>query len=136
MIGIGVAAIWLTSTGLSDQYDYLVRNGYRWVTTDGLFACRSKDDVRQLLEDQSDENTLRMISKGGAYYLIQGVIVQVVQEDQASGMAQIHWDGIVGNIWMPIKFLSKRPTLNLLGDYRSSFTGRPKDSFALTTHLP
>jgi hypothetical protein len=111
IIGIGAAVIWLTSTGFSDQYDDLVRNGYRWVTTDGPFACRSKDDVQQLLKDQSDENTLRMVSKGGVYYLIQGVIVQVVQEDKASGLALIHWDGIFGNIWTPSNCLSKRPIL-------------------------
>jgi hypothetical protein len=115
MIGIGVAAIWLTSTGFSDQYDDLVRKGYRWVTTDGPFACRSKADLQRIIKDQSDENTLRMISQGGVYFLIQGAIVLVAQEDRASGMAQIHWDGIVGNIWMPGNFLSRHPILNVLG---------------------
>ena len=115
MIGIGAAAIWLTSTGFSDQYDDLVKKGYRWVTTDGPFACRSKEDLQRIIKDQSDENTLRMVSQGGVYFLIQGAIVQVAQEDKASGMAQIHWDGIVGNLWMPSNFLSKRPILNVLG---------------------
>jgi hypothetical protein len=115
MIGIGVAAIWLTSTGFSDQYDDLAREGYRWVTSDGPFACRSKEDLQRISKDQSDENTLRMVSQGGVYFLIQGAIVQVAQEDKASGMAQIHWDGIVGNLWMPSNFLSKRPILNVLG---------------------
>jgi len=45
MIGIGAAAIWLTATGFSDRYDDLVKKGHRWVTTDGQFACRSKEDV-------------------------------------------------------------------------------------------
>ena len=115
MIGIGVAAIWLTSTGFSDQYDDLVRKGYRWVTSDGPFACRSKEDLQRISKDQSDKNTLRMVSQGGVYFLIQGAIVQVAQEDKASGMAQIHWDGIVGHLWMPSNFLSKRPILNVLG---------------------
>ena len=115
MMGIGVAAIWLTSTGFSDQYDDLVRKGYRWVTSDGPFACRSKEDIQRILKDQSDENTLRMVSQGGVYFLIQGAIVQVALEDKASGMAQIHWDGIVGTLWMPSNFLSKRPILNVLG---------------------
>jgi len=48
MIAIGVAAIWLTSTGFSDQYDDLVRKGYRWVTSDGPFACRSKEDLQRV----------------------------------------------------------------------------------------
>lgn len=115
IIGIGVAAIWLTSTGFSDQYDDLVRKGYRWVTSDGPFACRSKEDLQRISKDQSDENTLRMVSQGGVYFLIQGAIVQVAPEDKASGMAQIHWDGIVGHLWMPSNFLSKRPSLNVLG---------------------
>ena len=115
MIGIGAAAIWLTSTGFSDQYADLVRKGYRWVTSDGPFACRSKEDIQRILKDQSDENTLRMVSQGGVYFLIQGAIVQVALEEKASGMAQIHWDGIVGTLWMPSNFLSKRPILNVLG---------------------
>ena len=115
MIAIGAVTIWLTSIGFSDQYDDLVKKGYRWVTTDGPFACRSKEDLQRIIKGQSGEGTLRMLSKGGVYYLIQGVIVQVAQEDKASGMAQIHWDGIVGNIWMPSNFLSKRPILNVMG---------------------
>ena len=39
----------------------------------------------------------------------------MVQEDKASGLSQIHWDGIVGNLWTPSNFLSKRPILNILG---------------------
>jgi hypothetical protein len=115
IIGIGAAAIWLTSTGFSDQYDDLVRKGYRWVTSDGPFACRSKEDLPRILKDQSEENTLQMVSQGGVYFLIQGAIVRVALEDKASGMAQIHWDGIVGTLWMPSNFLSKRPIRSVLG---------------------
>ena len=39
----------------------------------------------------------------------------MVQEDKASGMSQVHWDGIVGDLWMPSKFLSKPPITNILG---------------------
>ena len=56
-----------------------------------------------------------MLSQGGAYYLIRGVIVQVVQEDKASGLSQVHWDGIVANLWTPSTFLSKHPVTNILG---------------------
>src|SRR6516164_2268125 len=115
MIAIGAVTIWLTSIGFSDQYDDLVKKGYRWITSDGPFACRSKEDIQRILKDQSDENTLRMVSRGGVYFLIQGAIVQVALEEKASGMAQIHWDGIVGTLWMPSNFLSKRPILNVLG---------------------
>jgi hypothetical protein len=115
IIGIAVAAVGLTSTALADKYNDLVAKGYRWITTDGPFACRSKDDLQRLIKDQSDENSMRMVSQGGVYYLIRGVIVQMVQEDKASGMSQVHWDGIVGDLWMPSKFLSKPPITNILG---------------------
>ena len=123
MIGIVAAAIWLTSTAFSDQYDDLVKKGYRWVTTDGPFACRSKEDLRRIIKDQSDENTLRMVSQGGVYFLIQGAIVQVALEEKASGMAQIHWDGIAANLWTPSKFLSRHPITNILGTI--SVPGQP-----------
>ena len=115
MIGIGAAAVWLTSTAVADKYGDLVAKGYRWITTDGPFACASKDDLNQIIKNRSDENTLRMIEKGGVYFLIRGGIVQVVQEDKASGMSQVRWDGIAANLWTPSKFLSKRPIINILG---------------------
>ena len=109
------AAVWLTSTALADKYDDLVAKGYRWITTDGPFACASKNDLQQIIENRSDENTLRMLQKGGVYFLIRGGIVQVVQEDEASGLSQVHWEGIAPNLWTPSKFLSKRPITNILG---------------------
>jgi len=114
IVGIGTA-VWLTSTVLADQYDDLVAKGYRWVTTDGPFACASKDDLNRIIKNRSDENTLRMVEKGGVYFLIRGGIVQVVQEDKASGLSQVRWDGIAANLWTPSKFLSKRPILSILG---------------------
>ena len=113
--GIVAATILQTSAALADKYDDLVAKGYRWVTTDGPFACTSKEASQRLAKDQSEEDRLRMVSQGGVYYLIRGVIVQVVQEDKASGMSQVHWDGIAGNLWTPSKFLSKHPITNVLG---------------------
>jgi hypothetical protein len=115
MIGIGAAAIWLTSSAFSDQYGDLIKKGYRWITTDGPFACASKDDLQQIIKNRSDVNTLRMVEKGGVYFLIRGGIVQVLQEDKASGLSQVHWEGIVPNLWTPSKFLSERPITNILG---------------------
>jgi len=115
IIAIVIAAVWLTSTALADKYGDLVAKGYRWVTTDGPFACASKDDVHRIIKNRSDENTLRMVEQGGVYFLIRGAIVQVVQEDKASGMSQVHWDGITANLWTPSEFLSKRPITNILG---------------------
>ena len=115
ILGIAAAAILPTSAAVADKYGELVTKGYRWVTTDGPFACRSKDDLQRAIANQSDEDRLRMVSQGGVYYLIRGVIVQVVQEDKASGVSQVHWDGIVANLWTPSKFLSRYPITNILG---------------------
>lgn len=115
IISIVAAAFGLTSTALSDKYDDLVTKGYRWVTTDGPFACASKDDVDRITKNQSDENLVRMLEQGRVYFLIRGTIVQVVQEDKASGMSQIRRAGIVENLWTPTKFLSERPIVNILG---------------------
>ena len=71
--------------------------------------------MQRLINNQTEENRLKMVSQGGVYYLIRGVIVQVVQEDKASGLSQVHWDGIAANLWTPSKFLSKRPVTNALG---------------------
>ena len=64
-----------------------------------------------------------MVSQGGVYYLIRGVIVQVVQEDKASGLSQVHWDGIAADLWTPSKFLSRHPITNILGTI--SVPGQP-----------
>ena len=123
IICIAAVAILPNSNALADKYDDLVAKGYRWVTTDGPFACASKDNVSRITKDQSDANKLRMVSQGGVYYLIRGVIVQVMQEDKASGLSQVHWDGITSNLWMPSKFLSRRPITNILGTI--SIPGQP-----------
>jgi hypothetical protein len=63
IIGIAVAAFWLTSTALADKYDALVAKGYRWITIDGPFACSSKDDVHRIIKNRSDENTYEWLNK-------------------------------------------------------------------------
>ena len=123
ILGIVAAAICLISTVLADKYKDLAAKGYRWVTTDGPFAAASKDDVQRILKNQSDENKVRMVSQGGVYFLIRGVIVQVLQEDKASGLSQVRWDGITENLWTPSQFLSKQPITNVLGTI--SVPGQP-----------
>jgi hypothetical protein len=123
ILAIAATAIYLPSIALADKYKDLAAKGYRWVTTDGPFACASKDEVQRILKDQSDENKVRMVSEGGVYFLIRGVIVQVLQEDKASGLSQVRWDGITENLWTPSRFLSKQPITNILGTI--SVPGQP-----------
>ena len=53
-------------------------------------ACPSKDDLREISRHRTDRVELEMVQELRAYYLIRGVIIQVVQEDAASGMSEIH----------------------------------------------
>jgi hypothetical protein len=74
------------------------------VAVDGPYACPSKDDLREITRHRTDRIELEMIQDLRAYYLIRGVIVQVVQEDAASGMSEMVDDrGAVRRIaWLEI----------------------------------
>jgi hypothetical protein len=62
------AAVLLTSRGLAAPYDDLAAKGYRWVATNGPYACPSKDDLRQIVQHHTDETELQMIEQPRAYY--------------------------------------------------------------------
>jgi hypothetical protein len=108
LISIAVTVL-LTSPGFATPYDVLAGKGYRWVTTNGPYACRSKDDLRQIINKHTDLTEVQMIEELRAYYLIKGAIVQVVLEDAAAGMSQIHSAEIGPDVWTLTRFLSKRP---------------------------
>jgi hypothetical protein len=112
---LSVAAVLLTSAGLAANYNDLAAKGYRWVTVDGPYACPSKGDLRRITEHHTDEAELRMIGELRAFYLIEGAIVQVVQEDAISGMSQIRTAEIKPDVWTLTKFLSRRPNRNTYG---------------------
>jgi hypothetical protein len=110
------AAVLITSRGFAAPYDEVAANGYRWVTTNGPYASPSKDDLRRIIQHHTDETELQMIEQPRAYYLIEGAVVQVVLEDAASGMSQIHSAGIGPDVWTLTKFLSRRPIRNTDGE--------------------
>ena len=89
-IVLAAAAVGLGSTASADPYKDLAAQGYRWVAVDGPYACPSKDDLREITKHRTDRAELEMVQDLRAYYLIRGVIIQVVQEDAASGMSEIH----------------------------------------------
>src|ERR1700745_1685805 len=64
-------AVWLTSRGFAAPYDDLAAKGYRWVNTNGPYACPSKDDLRQIIKRRTDEAEVQMIEQLRAYYLIE-----------------------------------------------------------------
>ena len=108
LIPLAVAVL-LTSPGFAAPYDDLAAQGYRWVITNGPYACRSKDNLREIVRRHTDLTEVQMIQQPGAYYLIEGAIVQVVLEDPATGMSQIHSSEIGADVWTLTRFLSKRP---------------------------
>ena len=72
-----------------------------------------------------------MIERLRAYYLIEGVIVQVVQEDAATGVSKIHSAEIGPDVWTLTTFLSKRPIKNIDGEIevpKRSFTPHTQNS--------
>jgi hypothetical protein len=81
ILSVGCAAVVLTSVGLAASYDELAAKGYRWVTVDGPYGCPSKDDLRQITKNRTDEIELRMVEQLRAYYLIPGGIVRLVHQD-------------------------------------------------------
>ena len=115
ILAIAAASVGLASTVVADKYDDLVKKGFRWINTDGPYACPAKDDVERMIKGKSDTDQLHMVEQLRAYFLIRGVIVQVLQEDKASGMSQFSSAGLNGTFWTLSKYLSKRPIENITG---------------------
>jgi hypothetical protein len=115
LVSVAIVVL-LTSRGFAAPYDDLATKGYRWVNTNGPYACPSKDDLRQIIKRRTDEAEVQMIEQLRAYYLIEGAVVEVVLEDAASGMSQIHSAGIGPDVWTLTKFLSKYPIRNTDGE--------------------
>ena len=114
-IVLAAAAVGLGSTASADPYKDLAAQGYRWVIVDGPYACPSKDDLREITRHRTDRIELQMIQDLRAYYLVRGVIVQVVQEDAASGMSEIQIAGRPRTLWTLTKFLSRSPVRDTFG---------------------
>jgi hypothetical protein len=115
ILSVAAAVIGLTSAGFTANYDDLAAEGYRWVTADGPYACPSRDDLRQITKNCTEETQLQMIKQHRAYYLIRGDIVKLVREDAASGISLIRVPGIAVHLLTLNKFLSRRPIKNAFG---------------------
>jgi hypothetical protein len=109
------AAVGLGSTAWADPYKDLAAQGYRWVIVDGPYASPSKEDLREITRHRTDLTELKMIQDLRVCYLIRGIIVQVVQEDAASGMSEIHVPGHPRTFWTLKRFLSRTPVRDTLG---------------------
>jgi hypothetical protein len=115
IIVLAAAAVGLGSTASADPYKDLAAQGYRWVTVDGPYACPLKDDLQEITRHRTDLLEAKMVSDLRAYYLIRGVIVQVVQEDAVSGMSEVHLPGGFRTFWTLKRFLSRSPIKDTFG---------------------
>ena len=107
-----------SSTPLKD----LVKEGYRWVTVDGPYACPTEQEVRQITGDRTDSTELHLLEAGGVYYLIPGTLVRVIQDDPANGMSQIIWGEITRPLWTYTRFLTARPIRDTYGILETPYT--------------
>jgi hypothetical protein len=108
-------ALGLTPAALADKYDDLAAKGYRWVTVDGPYGFRSRDDVHQIVKDRGEGNEVKSIEQLRTYYLLPGTIVQLIQKDAASGTSQIQLKRVSRPLWTLSKFLGVRPITDLDG---------------------
>ena len=115
ILSVGTVVFGPVSMALAADYNDLVAQGYRWVTVDGPYGCPVKADLQQITKNRSEDTELAMVEQLRAYYLIPGNVVQVVQEDTASGMSKIRAAGIVRELWTFAKFLSRRPIRDTYG---------------------
>jgi hypothetical protein len=110
-----IVAVGMASTARAGDYKDLATEGYRWVTIDGPYLYPTKEDLREITRDPSELNRMRMVEERGAYFLIEGALVKVIQEDRSSGMAQVRAAGISRDLWTYHKFLSRRPVKDAYG---------------------
>jgi hypothetical protein len=109
ILGLAIFAVGLTCTAVAADYKDLVAEGYRWVTVDGPFACKTEPEVQRITNHRSDATELQMVEDLQAYYLIPGTLVQVVRNDPETGMSEIQLGGITRPLWTYTSFLSTRP---------------------------
>jgi hypothetical protein len=70
----------------------------KWHFSAGPYAYPSRNDLREILKPYTEDKELELVEQLPVYYLIPGTLVQVVQNDAASGMSQIRINGITRNL--------------------------------------
>lgn len=114
-LGAAVAATSFASTALAGTYDDLAAKGFRWATADGPYASVAKEDAHRVANHPPDDVILKMVEQVKVFYLTPGTIVQVTEEDPATGISKIRMAGITSDLWTLTKFLSKRPVKDTYG---------------------
>ena len=118
---MAAVAVGLTRAALADKYDDFATRGYRWVSVDGPFGFRSRDDLRQIVKDRGEGKEFKLVEQLRAYYLLPGTLVHVIQMDTNSGMSQIQLSRVRKPLWTLSRFLSERPIADLDGRIETPF---------------
>jgi hypothetical protein len=121
IICMATVAVGLAPAALADKYDDLAAKGYRWVSVDGPFGFRARDDLRHIVQDRSRGEELKLIEQLRAYYLLPGTLVQVIQADASSGISQVQLNRVRKPLWTFSRFLSERPIADLDGRIEIAF---------------
>ena len=122
---------------MADTYKELAAQGYRWVSIDGPYACRSKDDLRKITNHRTDDIS-RLAQELDVYYLIQGQIVQTDEQDVAAGMSQIQVAAHAMKVWTMTRFLSRAPIRDASGIFETPTTLNmmPKEQMGVPLTVP
>jgi len=116
MIVLAAAAVGLGSTASAGplQGFRCTRVPLVWPLTAPMRVLR-KMTCGEITRHPPDRAELEMVQNLRAYYLIRGVIIQVVQEDAASGMSEVHLPGGFRTFWTLTRFLSRSTHQRYLG---------------------
>ena len=105
----------LSCTAPADNYYTLAAKGYRWVTIHGPYASTTEQGVQRITRHRGGLTESQILEDEQAFYLIPGKIVQVLQEDPATGMSQVQMGGFTTFLWTYSRFLSRRPIRDIYG---------------------
>jgi hypothetical protein len=109
------AAIITAGAASATDFQSLAKQGYRWVTVNGPYACPKKEDAEKLARTKNVSSDLELQDRTHAYFLLPGMIVLVLENDASSGLSRIRASGIVVDLWAPTRYLTSHPIKDTYG---------------------
>ncbi len=109
-----LTAATVTTTTATD-FKALAEQGYRWVRVNCPYATPNKNDATKLADAKSAATDVELQDKTHAYFLLPGMLVFVLESDNASGLSRVRASGIVVDLWTETKYLSSEPLKDSYG---------------------
>jgi hypothetical protein len=103
------------TTATATDFKALAEQGYRWVRVNGPYATPNKNDAAKLAGAKSAATDVELQDKTHAYFLLPGMLVFVLESDNASGLSRVRASGIVVDLWTETKYLSSQPLKDSYG---------------------